>query len=155
MPIATIFDAIQLSGATPAVGDSLSTSGGDLVGVSDPIVFDTAIDHQINPGDTTEIGGVTYTVSSVTSYFVDATLQDGSVVETKMYSISLSDPDGNAIDFLINADPEAVGPAADLPLITNLEITDTTALPDDYVMVPLIDTNDNVTLATDTAPTAV
>ena len=155
MPIATIFDAIQLSGATPAVGDSLSTSGGDLVGVSDPIVFDTAIDHQINPGDTTEIGGVTYTVSSVTSYFVDATLQDGSVVETKMYSISLSDPDGNAIDFLINADPEAVGPAADLPLITNLEITDTAALPDDYVMVPLIDANDNVTLATDTAPTAV
>jgi len=149
MPIETIADAIQLSGPAPAVGASLATSTGDLVEVNDALVFQTADDNIITAGDTTVIGGITYTVSNVSAYYVDATLLDGSVVATKMFSISLTDPaGGGTLDFLANADIEAVGPAADLPLITNLEITGLAdSLPQGHALVSLADANDNVTLA--------
>ncbi|PIE16616.1 MAG: hypothetical protein CSA68_01705 [Rhodobacterales bacterium] len=154
MPIETIFDAIQLSGDAPNTGDSLSTSGGDLVAVSDGLQFNTAVEGQIQLNDTVMIDGTTYAVSNVTSYTVDATLEDGSVWHTKMYSISLQDSDGNSLDFLVNADHDAVGDSDNLPGITHLDLTAPGTLPDGYAIVPLIDYDNEVTLSDCDCPEA-
>ena len=147
MTIENIFDAIQLSGNAPGIGDTLSTFDSDLVSVSDPLTFDVQTEGEIHPGDTVGINGIHYAVTGVTSYNVDATLQDGTVVATKMYSISLVDPDGNTLDFLVNADAEATETDGDLSQITQLDITGPSPLPDGYAIIPLIDENDDVTLA--------
>ncbi len=128
MSFATIYDMIQLTGV-PGAGDVLTTAGGDMTGVSEPIVFGVGVEGELNLGDFATIGGVQYTISDWDGLAVSYTHSDGAggttSTDVNTVRLTLTDSAGNELYFMIPTDG-----AGDLPDITDAEIISTGTNPD-------------------------
>ena len=137
---ATIYDAIQLSGGTPVAGDTLTTIGGDLVEVDEPLVFTLADTDAIAAGDTVTIDGTVYTVTGVNAMESVFTYNDGTTTTaTKAFQIVLSDGVGGQLDYIIPTDD-----MFNRGEITEIEVTQNDPTTD--AEVAALDTNNTVTL---------
>ncbi len=100
----TINDAILLD-ALPGGSDTL-TAGSELLSVTDGLEFDVGTAGSLNIGDTTVIGGVTYTISQILAYEADMTNTGGTAgTETIGYFIiELDDGAGTTIPYMLLGD---------------------------------------------------
>jgi hypothetical protein len=143
-----IFDLIQLSGGTPGAGDVLTTAGGDLVSVQEPVSFDTqAVSGQISVGDTVTIGGTGYTVTGLHSTYTYVTHMeaDGTEQVSAVDAVGITFTPGGggaALEYMMPVDAEG-----NLPDITRIQVV--TVNPDPAtIAMSEVDTNDMVTLTT-------
>ena len=138
----TIYDAIELANQLPLSGSAvLTTAGGDLVEVDEPLQFSVGTPGQIGVGDTVTIGGVTYTVDDTFKVVGDYTVTGGAV-NTNVYGfgLHLSDGGGNTLDYLVPLDSE--GNQTDITQISLYAEHGAGA-----ISIVELDTNDTVTLA--------
>lgn len=137
----TINDAILLD-ALPGGSDTL-TAGSELLSVTDGLEFDVATAGSLNIGDTTVIGGVTYSVSQILSYEADMTNTGGFAgTETIGYFIiELDDGAGTTIPYMLLEDG-----FGDKELITEVEMNFTSTAVGG-IPISGYDDDDTVTLA--------
>ncbi|KAG1715451.1 Iron-regulated protein FrpA [Nymphon striatum] len=76
--VSTFYDAIEID-AVPT-GATTLTSGDEMNQIVEPITVTSASQTEIAAGDTMEIGGTTYTISSVTDYEAELNNYDGGGV---------------------------------------------------------------------------
>ncbi|HID37160.1 MAG TPA: hypothetical protein EYP39_07295, partial [Ghiorsea sp.] len=103
--MAVIYDAIMLSGASPSAGDVLVTANGDMTSIVEPMNFTLTNPGTLGVGDTTVIGGVTYTITVADIAIIDYTHDNGAggtTVDTvKTFSFTMTEPGGGTISFLV------------------------------------------------------
>lgn len=163
MAIRVIYDLIQLAGDIPVAGETLTLGKGGLLAIVEPVTFTTALDNQVATGDTAVIGGVTYTVTTVSLGVNNYTISDGvtytvtstqggtgdfthknagvdEIVSIKLGIITLENGSESSITYIIPIDD-----AGNIPDISQIEITFIGAN-DFFLTATNTDTNDLVTL---------
>lgn len=142
-------DLIELAEGLPADGSTLVTADGDLVEVDEPVTFNNTINGQILTGSTATIDGTAYTVSAIQQVQGSQVLTEpsgGGAVQTvngiNFQSITLTDDDGNTLDYIIPFD------GTDLPAITEITLGTSVANPNAVVIGDIVNDDDDVGLLT-------
>ncbi|MGR3502833.1 Hint domain-containing protein [Pseudaestuariivita sp.] len=136
-----LYDAIEIQGGVPTAGATLTTSGGELVEVDEPIKFtttSTSKEQALTGGETTTIDGIEYTVVELHLGMNDVTHSGGTEKDFDFGTILLEAADGSQLTYLVPAD------ATPMPEITSISIN--TIGPAKSVAAAGFDDNDNVTL---------
>ncbi|MGB0798509.1 MAG: hypothetical protein ACPGRD_04235, partial [Planktomarina sp.] len=140
-----VYDMIRYGGPLdPSNGMNLTTAGGDLISVDEPLVFNTINDNQIGISDTVTIGSTVWTVTDVGQYDLDVTYNGGgSNLTVPGWGIELS----NGTDTFTYFAPNDNTPLPDITAIIPAEVVG------GGTVVPKadLDANNNVTL--DALPT--
>ena len=108
-----IYDLIQLAGGIPSAGETLTVGKGSLVNLVEPATFTTVLDDQVAAGDTVNIGGTVFTVTTVSLSVNNYTISDGAggttTVTATTTNISLIDTFGQTTSYIIPFDqPDGV-----------------------------------------------
>ena len=142
-------DLIELAEGLPADGSTLVTADGDLVEVDEPVTFNNTINGQILTGSTATIDGTAYTVSAIQQVQGSQVLTEpsgGGAVQTvngiNFQSITLTDDDGNTLDYIIPFD------GTDLPAISEITLGTSVANPNAVVIGDIVNDDDDVGLLT-------
>lgn len=145
--VSTFYDAIEID-AVPT-GATTLTSGDEMNQIVEPITVTSASQTEIAAGDTMEIGGTTYTISSVTDYEAELNNYDGGgVTETVTgHMFELDDGAGGTLSLMMfnggfadkpdisSADINFVAPSAIPALLTDYSTDENvTLITPDYVV---------------------
>lgn len=132
-------DFIQLDGL-PDDGITKTTLAGELVQITEPLVFTTADPDDVSVGDTVDIGGTTYTVTLTDQWAGNVTSDNGTEL-VKGGVIQLSDGAGGVLTFATPYDD-----FGDLPNISQIDFVTMDTTPNPDIVQSDIDQNDFVTL---------
>ncbi len=135
-----LHDFVQIDGL-PTEGETKTVLDDELVEVDEPIIFTTAQPDEIDVGDTTVIGGVTYTVTETGQWTGEVSLDDGSTPTVSGGLLTLDDGSGGTITYAMPYDQ-----FGDLPDITEIAFTTLDDDPNPEIQQVNIDDNDYVTL---------
>ncbi|WP_147124771.1 Hint domain-containing protein [Shimia ponticola] len=138
--VTSTYDAISLTGV-PGGTDTL-VSGDEMTSIVDPVIY-LGGGGTISAGDSANVGGVGYTVTSVQTFEGDMTnLGAGGPEETITgYIVTMQDAEGNVLTLLHPEDQYA-----DKVDITKIELIDVGA-PGASMPSSVIDNDDNLSLA--------
>ncbi len=134
-----LYDFIQTNVTLPDIGDNLTSSGGELEEVDEPISFGGGDPTEINVGDTMFVGSDTYTVTQMETQGVNITYDGGASSElTKMLAIEVTDGT-NTFTYYAPID------GSDYPDITEIEVLEVGGPQTDFDK-SYFDEDDNVTI---------